>query len=151
MIAPAVILALTLVQAPVSCDWIARPDGKYYVCAASDNKDAVIAFVCDEKTKAIRQINFTIITRKLGYSGRMNVKSGGKEIQVPMLGIKIGFNGFASPAVPEALEAAKKLLENASGPLTLTPLEVPDPVTVSIDSAPIANALKTATASCKGP
>lgn len=148
MIAPAVLLALNLVQAPVACDWTVRPNGRFYVCAAPENKNAVVAFVCDESSKTIRQINFTIITQKQGLSGRMSVKNSGKEVQIPMLGIRSGVNGFVSPQVPEALEAMVKLIEAAKGPLAAEPVETPDVVAVSSDGASIANALKTA--ACKG-
>jgi hypothetical protein len=149
MIAPAVFLALTLVQSNVACDWAKRPDGKLYICASPENKNAVVAFVCDNSTKGIKQINFTIITGKQGISGRMSVKNGSKEVQIPMIGLKVGLNGFASPAIPEALASITKLLEDAKGPLTLTAIDPPEGNPVSIDGSAIANAFKTATASCK--
>jgi hypothetical protein len=149
MIAPAIFLALTLVQSSVACDWTKRADGKLYICASPENKNAVVAFVCDSKTKGIKQINFTILTGKQGISGRMSVKNGGNEVQIPMIGLKVGLNGFVSPAVPEALASVTKLLEGAKGPLTLTAIDPPEGTPVSIDGAAIANALKTAVASCK--
>lgn len=149
MIAPAALLALQLVQSNVACDWAKRPDGKIYICASPENKNAVVAFVCDGNTKGIKQINFTMVTGKQGISGRMSVNNGGKEVQIPMIGLRVGLNGFVSPAVPEAMSAMMKLLDGAKGPLTLTAIDPPDGNPVSIDAAAIANALKTATASCK--
>lgn len=143
-------LALNLVQAPVSCDWMNRPTGRLYACASPDNKYAIVAFVCDADKQAIRQINFTIVTGTQGLSGRMRVKLGAKEMQIPMLGLRVGINGFASPAVPEAFEEIKKLLETANGPLTFEPVDAPDVAAVSIDGTAIAKGLKTARAACKG-
>lgn len=151
MIAPAVILALNLVQAPVACDWTNRPDGKMYVCASPENRSAIIAFTCDGSARTIKQIFFTIITGKPGMSGKMSVKNGSTEVTIPMLGVRVGVNGFVTPQVPEALSAVTKLLGAASGPLSFQPLDMPEVAAVSIDGAVIANALKTATAACKGP
>lgn len=150
MIAPAAMLALTLVQAPVVCDWANRPSGKIYACAAPDNKNAIVAFVCDAKTQTLGQIYFTLVTGKQGLSGKMSVKNGAKEQLIPMLGIRVGMNGFASPAVPEVFEAVRKLVESANGPLTFAPVDTPDVAPVSIDGAAIANGLKASAAGCKG-
>jgi hypothetical protein len=147
---PSALLAFSLVQSPVVCDWANRPDGRFYVCAAPDNKSAVIAFVCDGNAKALRQINFTIVTGQQGISGRMSVKNAGKEVQIPMIGLRAGVNGFVSPAVPEAFEAAKKFLEAAKGPLTFAPADDAGVPAVAMDGGSIANALKTATAACAG-
>jgi hypothetical protein len=147
---PSAMLALSLVQSPVACDWVSRSDGRFYVCAAPENKSAIIAFVCDGNTKELRQINFTIVTGQQGISGRMSVKNAGNEVQIPMIGLRTGLNGFASPAVPEAFEAMKKFLDTAKGPLTYGPAESADAPAVAMDGGSIANALKTATAACKG-
>jgi hypothetical protein len=147
---PSAVLALSLVQSPVACDWANRPDGRFYVCAAPENKSAIIAFVCDGNTKALRQINFTIVTGQQGISGRMSVKNAGNEVQIPMIGLRTGLNGFASPAIGEAFEATIKFLEAAKGPLTYGPADSTDAPAVAMDGGSIGNALKTATAACKG-
>jgi hypothetical protein len=121
-----------------------------YVCATSDGRNAAIAFACDRKTGTISQINFTLITKQQGISGRMIVKNGSAEVQIPMIGLRTGLNGFASAAVPEAFESIKKLLDSAGGPLTFMPIDTPDVLAASIEGASIANAFKTATVACKG-
>jgi hypothetical protein len=150
MIAPAVLLALNLVQAPVACDWSMRPSGRFYICAAQENRSTAIAFICDDGAKGIKQIFLSILTGKQGISGRMRVTNAGKEVLVPMQGLRSGLNGFVSPAVPEAFEALTKLIETAKGPLSLTPVDTPDVPATSIDGAAISNALKTVRAACKG-
>jgi hypothetical protein len=151
MIAPAVLLALQFVQAqPVVCDWANRPDGKMYICASPENRSAIVAFSCDEKAGSVKQIFFTIVSGKQGNSGRMSVKNGSSEVQIPMLGLRVGENGFASAAVQEAFDKLKALIAAAKGPIVYAPIDVPDVAPVSIDGAAIATALKIATASCKG-
>lgn len=150
MIAPAVLLALHLVQTPVACDWMVRPSGRFYVCVSPENTNIAVAFVCDGKSREIGRINFSIVTHKQGISGRMSVKNGGKEVQIPMLGVPSGLNGFASSAVPEAFGALKKLLETAKGPLSFEPIDTPGVAAVSIDGAAIENALQVARTACKG-
>lgn len=150
MIAPTLLLALQLVQTPpIACDWTNRPDGKMYVCASPENRSAIVAFSCEGSTGTLKQIFFTIITGKQGMSGKMSVKNGSKEVMIPMLGVRVGVNGFASPAVQEAFDAVKKLIEAAKGPVTFAPVDTPEVSPVSLDGAAIANGLKTAATGCK--